>query len=135
MEFKEWKAKRNTALEVFREFLKTLPEKGLTVDQLETIGKNAEYEINAMVTDIKRNIVFSDGKAFLILDNDEKKIELTTDTERIEPVKLARTVLEFCEKQKYSIDETRKVMLEIMQAVNESTENLQHESEFKIIGD
>lgn len=135
MKFKEWEAKRNAALEVFREFLKTLPEKGLTVDQLETIGKNAEYEINAMVTDIKRNIVFSDGKAFLILDNDEKKIELTIDTERIEPVKLARTVLEFCEKQKYSIDETRKVMLEIMQAVNESTENLQHESEFKIIGD
>lgn len=135
MEFKEWEAKRNAALEVFREFLKTLPEKGLTVERLETIGKNAEHEINAMVTDIKRNIVFSDGKAFLNSDNDEAEVELATDTERIEPVKLARTVLEFCEKQKYSIDETRKVMLEIMQAVNESTENLQHKSEFKIIGD
>ena len=98
-------------------------------------GKNAEREINAMVTDIKRNIVFSDGKAILISDNDKAEAEITTDGERIEPAKLARTVLEFCGKQKYSIDETRKVMLEIMQAVNESTENLQHKSEFKIIGD
>lgn len=133
MEFKEWEAKRNAALEVFREFLKTLPEKGLTVDQLETIGKNAEHEINAMVTDIKRNIVFSNGEAILILDNDEAEVEPTTDGEHIEPVKLARAVLEFCEKQKYSIDETRKVMLEIMQAVNESTENLQRKSGFKLI--
>lgn len=133
MKFKEWEARRNAALEVFREFLKTLPEKGLTVDQLETIGKNAEREINAMVTDIKRNIVFSDGKAILISDNDKAESEITTDGERIEPAELARTVLGFCEKQKYSIDETEKVMLEIMQAVNESTENLQRKSKFKFI--
>lgn len=135
MKFKEWEARRNAALEVFREFLKILPEKGLTVDQLETIGKNAEREINAMVTDIKRNIVFSDGKAILISDNDKAEVEITTDGERIEPAELARTVLGFCEKQKYSIDETRKVMLEIMQAVNESTENLQRKSKFKFICD
>lgn len=79
--------------------------------------------------------MFSDGKAILILDDDEAEVELTTAGERIEPVKLARTVLEFCEKQKYSIDETRKVMLEIMQAVNESTENLQRKSKFKFICD
>ncbi len=59
MEFKEWEAKRNAALEVFREFLKTLPEKGFTVQQLEIIGKNAESEVNHIVSDIKEKLILT----------------------------------------------------------------------------
>lgn len=38
MEYKEWEKQRNAALEAFHEFVKTLPQKGFTVRQLEIIG-------------------------------------------------------------------------------------------------
>lgn len=59
MDFKEWESQRNTALETFRDFIKTLPEKNFTVQQLRMIGNEAKHEIDLLIEDIENRLKLS----------------------------------------------------------------------------
>lgn len=59
MEYKEWEKQRTAALEAFREFLKTLPEKGFTMRQLEMIGEVAPKEVRKIMADIEKRLVLT----------------------------------------------------------------------------
>ena len=53
MEYKEWEKQRTAALEALREFLKTLPEKGFTMRQLEMIGQETPKEVEKISNDYR----------------------------------------------------------------------------------
>lgn len=59
MEYKEWEKQRAAALETLREFLKTLPEKGFTMRQLEMIGQETPKEVRKIMTDIEEHLVLT----------------------------------------------------------------------------
>lgn len=59
MEYKEWKKQRTAALEALREFLKTLPEKGFTMRQLEMIGQETPKEVEKIMADIEERLVLT----------------------------------------------------------------------------
>lgn len=69
MEYKEWEKQRTAALEVFREFLKTLPGNGFTLRQLEMIGNEAKNEIENVITDIKEKLVLTEDLTDLLKQN------------------------------------------------------------------
>lgn len=46
-------------MEAFREFLKTLPEKGFTMRQLEMIGEGAPKEVRKIMADIEERLVLT----------------------------------------------------------------------------
>lgn len=59
MEYKEWEKQRNAALEAFHEFVKTLPQKGFTVRQLEIIGNEAKHEVSRVIADIEEKLMLT----------------------------------------------------------------------------
>ena len=59
MEYKEWEQQRTAALEALREFLKTLPEKGFTMRQLEMIGEETPKEVRKIMADIEERLVLT----------------------------------------------------------------------------
>ena len=59
MEYKEWEIQRTAALEALREFLKTLPEKGFTMRQLEMIGQETPKEVEKIMADIEERLVLT----------------------------------------------------------------------------
>ncbi|MEF2693495.1 MAG: hypothetical protein U0O03_01475 [Blautia wexlerae] len=59
MEYKEREKQRTAALEALREFLKTLPEKGFTMRQLEMIGKETPKEVEKIMADIEERLVLT----------------------------------------------------------------------------
>ena len=59
MEYKEWEKQRTAALEALREFLKTLPEKGFTMRQLEMIGEETPKEVRKIMADIEERLVLT----------------------------------------------------------------------------
>ena len=58
-DFEKYSKKREVALEAFREFVKTLPEKGFTVQQLKMIGNNAQREVENIISDIEGKLVLT----------------------------------------------------------------------------
>ena len=59
MEYEEWEKQRTAALEALREFLKTLPEKGFTMRQLEMIGQETPKEVEKIMADIEERLVLT----------------------------------------------------------------------------
>lgn len=66
IDYKELYEQRNAALEEFRNFIKTLPEKGFTVKQLEMIGNNAKDEVQHVIADIERRLVLTEDLSDLL---------------------------------------------------------------------
>ena len=66
MEYKEWETQRNAALDEFRKFIKTLPSKGFTVEQLEMIGNNAQNEVQRVIADIENRLVLTEDLSALL---------------------------------------------------------------------
>ena len=58
-EYEKWEKQRTAALEAFRDFLKSLPEKGFTVQQLRMIGNAAKHETESIIADIENNLVLT----------------------------------------------------------------------------
>lgn len=66
MKYEQYKKQRADALEAFQEFIKTLPGKGFTVQQLEIIGRNAQREVERIVADIKGKLVLTQDLSDLL---------------------------------------------------------------------